>query len=128
MHTKSFHLGDVLSVTTGRLVSPDHIGGIYNVLNFMTGDDLMTHQLPRACEECARELLRQHPDLAAVEVPEKFNGEAHVHEWLRQQVCLFGEFRDVTPLAAGDHTVINPIAELRMMKPGIEIVAVAVED
>lgn len=48
METKSFHIGDVLSAMTGTLVSPRHIGGVYDVLNWMTGESLMTHQLPRA--------------------------------------------------------------------------------
>lgn len=29
---KEFHLGDVLSVTTGLLVSPSHIEGVYKWL------------------------------------------------------------------------------------------------
>jgi hypothetical protein len=39
--TRPFHLGDVLTITTGRLVSPRHMDGVYDVLNFMTGDNLM---------------------------------------------------------------------------------------
>lgn len=31
---KSFHLGDVLSVTTGKLVGPSGIGGVYEVCDF----------------------------------------------------------------------------------------------
>jgi hypothetical protein len=45
---RTFDLGDVLSITTGRLVSQRGMDGIYDVLNFMTGDDLMTHQLPKS--------------------------------------------------------------------------------
>ena len=48
--TKTFDLGTVLTVTTGRLLTD--IGNLYEILNFMTGDDLMTHQLPRATEAC----------------------------------------------------------------------------
>ena len=63
--TKTFHLGDILSVTTSRLVSPRHIDGVYDILNWMTGDNLFTHQLPRASRECEGPLLAQHPDLAS---------------------------------------------------------------
>lgn len=45
---KRFHLGDVLSITTGHLLSPRHMEGVYEILNHMTGDQLFTHQLPRA--------------------------------------------------------------------------------
>jgi hypothetical protein len=121
---QSFHLGDVLSVTTGRLVSPEHIGGIYKILGFMCGEDLFTHQLPRAAEECKPELLRQHPDLAAVEVPDEFHNATHVHSWLAEQVAKYGETRVVQPLAAEDHTSIDPIAELRMIAPHAEILVI----
>jgi hypothetical protein len=47
--SRAFHLGDLLSVTTGILVSLDHIGGVYRVVDFVTGQQHMTHQLPRAC-------------------------------------------------------------------------------
>ncbi len=63
---KSFHLGDILSITTGRLVSLRHIDGVYDILNFMTGDNLFTHQLPRASRECAPELKKQFPALAEI--------------------------------------------------------------
>lgn len=53
MTTKTFHIGDILSVTTSRLVSPSHIDGVYSILNWMTCDNLYTHQLPRAADECA---------------------------------------------------------------------------
>lgn len=61
--TKDFHLGDVLSITTGVLVSFRSMEGIYDILNFMTGDDLFTHQLPRATDECKPHLLEQFPEL-----------------------------------------------------------------
>jgi len=48
MATKDFHISDILSITDGRLVSTRHMDGIYEILNFMTGDNLFTHQLPRS--------------------------------------------------------------------------------
>ncbi len=125
--TARFHLGDILSVTTGRLVSNRHIDGVYDVLNHMTGDNLFTHQLPRASEECKPHLMAQHPDLAEVPVPDEFDGVAHVESWLAEQVARFGEYRDVAPLAAGDHTRIDPLTELQMMRPGMPTVGVVVD-
>ncbi len=127
MTTARFHLGDILSVTTGRLVSNRHIDGVYDVLNHMTGDNLFTHQLPRAADECAPHLLRQHPDLADVPVPEEFDGKDHVESWLAEQVVRFGEYRDVAPLAAEDHTRIDPMSELRMMRPDMPVIGVSLD-
>ena len=129
MTTKTFHLGDILSVTTSRLVSPRHIDGVYDILNWMTGDDLMTHQLPRASRECEGPLLAQHPDLAAVVVPDGFGGSGErVEAWLAEQVAIYGEFREVTPLPAEDHTSIDPLDEMRIVAPHAEIITFVVPD
>lgn len=61
---KLFHISDVLTVTTGRLVSRRHMAGVYDILNFLTGDDLFTHQLPRAVQECEPWLKTQFPQLS----------------------------------------------------------------
>jgi hypothetical protein len=128
--TRTFHLGDILSVTTGRLVSPRHMEGVHDILDWMTGDSLMTHQLPRAMDECQGPLLAQHQDLAAVEVPDDFgDSEEAVRSWLAEQVTAYGETREVAPLAGGEHARIDPIAELRtMIRPDAEIIGVVVPD
>lgn len=61
--TKRFPLDEVLSISTGRLVAARHIDAIYEILNWMTGDSLFTHQLGRACQECRPWLLRWFPEL-----------------------------------------------------------------
>jgi hypothetical protein len=128
--TKPFHLGDILSVTTGRLVSPRHIEGVYDILNWMTGDSLFTHQLPRASRECRGPLLEQHPDLAAISVPDEFgdgskdSAKTAVDSWLAEQVAIYGETREVAPLATDEHTHIDPITEMRMIRPGAEVIVV----
>lgn len=121
MSARAFHLGDLLSVTTGALVSPRHIEGVQDLLGFMVGDEqLMPHALPRAGEACAPALLEQHPDLAAIETP-TFSGfgdngsaKAAVEAWLAVQVELYGETREVVPLAEYAH--LDPITELVMRR------------
>lgn len=58
-----FHISDVLSATTGRPVSNRHMQAIYEILNYMTGDQLDIHQLPRARKGCEPGLRRQYPQL-----------------------------------------------------------------
>lgn len=70
METKQFDLGDVLSITTGRLVSARHIDGVFDILNWMTRDNLFTIQLPRARDECRPWLLRWFPDLMGIDCDE----------------------------------------------------------
>jgi hypothetical protein len=65
---KLFTLGQVLSASTGRLLCP--IGGVYEILNHITGDNLFTHALPRAFK-FASPLLKAHfPELEIAESEE----------------------------------------------------------
>lgn len=113
----TFSIGAVLSVTTGRTLAP--VDEIHALLDYLTGDALMTHQLGRAITECQPDVRRQHPDLAAVEVPE-FAGEEHVHRWVSEQSSRFGASRDVRPVPPGVHVFRDPLAELAEMLHGGE--------
>lgn len=70
--TKSFPLRDVLSVTTGRLLTKGNgpndngIGAMYELLGWMTNDTPFTHQLGRFGNECKPWLLRWFPELVEV--------------------------------------------------------------
>jgi hypothetical protein len=127
MSAKEFHIGDILSVTSERLVSPRHVDGLYDLLGWMTGEKPMTHQLPRLAEECAPSLRKQFPDLAALEVPSGLNSEEAVLFWLGEQESVYGTRREVAPLPVGDHTVIDPIGEFRMTYPQVPIIGVRME-
>lgn len=61
MSTKKFPLAHILSITTGRLMC--EIGGVYEILNFITGDNLYTHTLPRASKFASPLILELHPEL-----------------------------------------------------------------
>lgn len=108
---KQFHLGDVLTITTGNLVSPRHIQGVYEILNFMTGDNLYTHQLPRARRECRGPLLEQFPQLA--EVDASGVDQNNWRDWLAEQVDKYGEYLWVATLT--EYTHIDPLLELETM-------------
>lgn len=110
MESRQFHLGDVLSITTGVLMSPRHMEGIYDILNFMTQDTLFTHQLPRARKECAPHLLRQHPHLAGITI-EGVTKE-NFKQVLEKMCAEYGETLLVTQLPDHAHEYIDPVSEL----------------
>jgi len=128
MTTRTFRISDILTITTGRLVSSRHVDGVYDILNWMTGDNLRTHQLPRGMDECAPSLREQFPDLAAIVPPDDLSGEDAVRAWVTVQVQAHGETREVAPLTAGEHTHINPVTELRKMAPQAEVITVEVPE
>lgn len=125
--TQAFHIGDLLSISTGALVSPEHIGGVYKILNYLTGDNLMTHQLPLACNAVRPDLLQQHPWLTDVVAPEFDGGEAQVKAWVEEQGTAHGFLHPLTavPQSWGQH---DPITDLFNMNPNARVIAVEVPE
>lgn len=129
---RAFHLGDILSITSGYLLSPRHMDGVYDILNFLTGDELLIHQLPRAAEAAGPFLLGRYP-LPLVEL----TGLAHearralADDWTRNSeasglpMCEcwllgtlsrlgFAEF-EIEPMPAGEWLHVDPDKELLAM-------------
>jgi hypothetical protein len=125
MTARQFHLSDILTITDGRLISTRHIEGVYDILNFMTGESLFTHQLPRAMDSCRSALIAQHPHLTGLVDPETKLDAESLPAWLAKQVAKFGEELPVTPLAEWQHK--DPIEELTEMAPG-KVVQVVVPE
>lgn len=110
MTKREFHIGDVLTVVTGKLLSPTHMAGVYDILNFMSGDNLYTHQLPRVSDECKPYLLKQFPQLADVDASSVDN--VNWQAWLAKQEAKFGARFMVEAMPVGEHERIGPISEL----------------
>lgn len=126
--TKLFHIGDVLTITSGKLISPRHIDGVYDICGWMTGESLMTHSLPRVSRECEPFLRQQHPDLAAVEVPEGLDSEEKVLAYLATLYPRFGRHVPVAKIPTVDHTQIDPIQELKMIRPDAPIIGLELDE
>ncbi|PEH74619.1 hypothetical protein CRM89_00255 [Nocardia sp. FDAARGOS_372] len=128
IETREFHISDILSVLTELLVSTRNVEGLYDLLGYMTGEPLWTHQLPRAARECEPTLRAQFPDLAAIPAPEGIDSQETLLAWLAPIEQQYGETRQVAPMAKADHTSIDPIAEFKMMRPDGEVMPVVMSD
>ena len=132
--SKIVPVGDVISTVTGRVLSRDGIGGIYNVCDFMTGEPNFTHQLPRVSEECRPVIVSQHPWLGDIVTPPEWDEsdfsitEEIVLKWLDGIEAEYGETVELTPLDPIDHTSIDPITELKMMNQDAVVIAVELPD
>lgn len=97
--TRRFHVGDILSVTTGVLVSPRGMDGVHDIIEFMVGDgpmgDLGITIARRACMEA---LVQQHPGLSEIDADTELEPDT-VPGWLAMQVDRFGETLPVSPLS-----------------------------
>jgi hypothetical protein len=155
---KVFHIGDILSVTTERLVSERHMAGVYDVLNFLTGDSLYTHQLPRANEEVADWVRAQYPQLfpedptmsrllmdltKTIDVLRKGHDEHEKRDPKFKQACalrcvqwvslvrnMYG-LPEMLPLHAmgdGMHLHVDPLEELEAMVGKDRVIAIRTEE
>lgn len=112
MQTKDFHIGDILSVTTGTLMSPRLIGGVYDILNWMTGESLYTHQLPRVCREAGPVILAMHPQLEGAEKHMRGVTPDNHGQILARLVERYGETLPVPKMTIDQHESIDPMSEL----------------
>lgn len=125
METKDFHIGDVITITDGHLVAPRHIGAVYDICEWMTGEEgLMTHQLSRVSREIEPFLREQHPELAAVKVPAGIDSMEKALAFLATLYPRFGETVAVARIPSVEHTAIDPIAEIKMIRPDLPIIGV----
>lgn len=116
--SRRFHIGDILSITTGRLTSPRGMDGIYDILGYMTDDSPFTTQLGRFAEECTPYLEQQ---LGATikpysEVPETITGSLGLYKWLHDVTeGMNGDpFLKVGKIGEKDHAAIDVMAELEL--------------
>lgn len=93
MATKSFLLGDILTVSTGVLLTS--MDSVYYILNHMTQDNLFTHQLLIANPIMRSELIRQLPFLEDIAKPVGLSTREGCDGWIASQVCLYGEWHAI---------------------------------
>lgn len=126
---RKFHLGDVLSVATYRVVAPAGIEGIRKILEFMTNDMVFASQISRFLEECKPHLLKQYPQFASPQIdPDLADLDRLLKTvkpsarrrtamaWLRRMVAKHGEFLSVKRIPARSHMRRNAVAELMEQK------------
>ena len=123
IETKAFPTAVVLSTITGRLLCD--IGGIYEVLNWMTGESVYTHQLPRIGREAEPVILAAHPHLREAAREASLVNTENWQEWRDRWIERYGAEIAVPKMSAAEHKAIDPIIELRSMAPNAEA-AVAV--
>jgi hypothetical protein len=106
--TKAFPTADVIGAITGVLLAK--IDGIYEVSQFMCGEPVWTHQLPRVGREIQPVVLRQHPHLAPLIEEAKEVNPDNYQEKLAGWVDRFGDTITLSPMGADDHESIDPLS------------------
>lgn len=115
-----FSIGQILSVTTGRLLCS--MNDVYNILNFMTQDDLFTHQLLRANDEVKPYVFEQLP--WTKEVDASHVNPSNWQAFLQEMTDKYGAEHELFPMHGEDHEMIGPIEELKRLRPDIEPIVI----
>ena len=120
-----FHISDVLTVITGYHLSRDGVAGVYRILNYMTGADIYTHQIPRALASCAPVLKAQFPHLAEAET--QWSGASTQEDCAAWVAQFEPEYLDVRALDTCENR--DPIAEaIGMMGDVTRVIPIRPDD
>jgi hypothetical protein len=137
--TRDFDLGDVLSVTTGRLVSARHMDGFRDILDWMSGEMPATHQIPRIGAEAAAVLGALYPHLTkdalkedldelkrllAVASRDPARCQGVVDGWVARLARTHGASLPVPRMDADQHERIDALSELAEKVPPDRIVKI----
>jgi hypothetical protein len=98
------------------MVAENGIGDLYELLNWLTGDELYTHQLGRAADVCGPWLVEQHPVLECVTLPEGRPDARGWCDWLESTKAAIASELTLRPLPADRWTTRNPLDELLDMR------------
>lgn len=80
MRVKTFHVGDVLSVYFGTVLSPTGMKGVYALTDHLLETNLTHDETIEKLGECGSLLSTQFPWLMTLEDPDLLSGNAR-EEW-----------------------------------------------
>lgn len=101
--TRRFHVGEILSATTGTPVGRKGEPGLYDLVAFMVGLDrpIEDRELLASLSEVRPSLYRQVPGIEPIHAP-VFSDVDEVEAWVCEQIAVLGvEEVDLEPLPEG---------------------------
>ena len=120
-----FSIECILSITHDKLLCK--IDDVYKILNYLTGDNLYTHQLPRAAKVCKVEILKQYPQLCEwgdkidFTIGEQID-ETNYMYFTEEARRMFGDFLEISKNSNLIFEKINPIQEIINIRKEISYV------
>lgn len=113
MKTKEFHISDILSIITGRMISYKGLNGLYDILKFMTqSDDVHRLMSLIAIDSCKPIILEKYPQLKEINI---CGLEENPEKWVNEQIVKYGEYLLVDTIPEGsyeDKDIIKIISRL----------------
>ena len=113
---RTFDLGSVLTVTTGRLFT--EMDNVYDILNYLSNDNIFTHQIPRVMKTAQSYVLARYPQLEGVGQDVVINGWEDAKTFLDSQKVVLGDSFALSPMPKEMCEHIDPIEEAIEMRSG----------
>ena len=107
MSKKSFHISDVLTISTGALLSTRHLNGLHDIMSHITGsDDISTIGVATQASAARMFMEQEMPWVKEVEFP-KLDKNMPDHEklefidhFLKKAADKYGEYHEVGQMSA----------------------------
>lgn len=94
-----FSLGELLSITTGRLLCT--MDELSDNVSWLVGEPVFTAGLPHASRVLTPYIYNTFPDLLDIEIPEDLAGEEACQEFLAELTDMYGNNYALSPLSPG---------------------------
>lgn len=107
------HIGDILTIITGVMLTT--IDRLYSTLDQLTGDNLMTHQLPEAARKMKPVLVAQLPWVADIPTPQ-LTGERECRAWVARMAETYGEWHEVAAPSVDVWGIHDPIEDFYRLR------------
>ena len=98
---------EIITVGLGRLCVP--MERVCELMNFLTKDNLFTHQLPRAFLTCEAWVKQHHPWLERLD-ESGCNGQTW-RRWIADAELKYGKEHELQPLPDGQWLSCDPVKE-----------------
>jgi hypothetical protein len=122
--TREFTTGAVISAATGKMCCD--LDELYDILGWLVGESLMTHQLPGAATAVEGDLKRQHPWIAELDT-DSVNRE-NVRAWYDGVVVVHGSRTTVARVEDPEWIRGNALQDLQDIAGGKPVLVVEVPE
>lgn len=108
-NNRSFDLGTILSITSKRVFTDER--NIYDILEFLFGNEVYSHQMPRVMNITSTYILSFYPGLKGIGKKEIINDWQDVKAFITKQKETFGDNLVLSPMPKELCEYIDPIEE-----------------
>lgn len=124
MNAKSFPVPVIVSATHRHLLCDSGFSSVHELIEWVCGEPVWTHQIPRVFESVRDGVFRQHPQLRIFS-----SGGCDETNWQKyrdEAIRLFGESLKIEHGSAAGYEPIHPLDE--PILAGKEVVAIQPPD